>query len=302
MIRRKFRLFICIPVFFFAFLSLPLSSAASEPQALSANNPIIAIQPKPTSFPFHYTHTDNYSFNVQSGTYAVVAVLYLQSVISLDVYNPLYFYLYSADDFTQTVSTTALQPRIMRKANWKSLGFFTIDGLNLDNDKPYSVGVKGSFGESFIIEMENGKNSSMQMLEVNTSVTSSFTDLEIIDAYQVYFESGFTYNITLDVPENISYDLFLSKGAMDEKTALASSLSDEHGRDESINSFIANETGYYCIMVTNPNCYQGSYTLDITGVEYVSNETASFSTLAVVILPLALATLVAFRKRRYFDH
>jgi hypothetical protein len=301
MIRRKFTLIICIPVLFFAFLSLPLSAASSEPQALSANAPIMGRQPKPTSFPFHYTHTDNYSFNVQSGTYAVVAVLYLQSVISLDVYNPLYFYLYSTDDFTQTVSTTALQPRIMRKANWRSLGFFTIDGSNLDNDKPYSVGVKGSFGESFIIEMENGKNSSMQMLDINTSVTSSFINDEILDAYQVYFESGFTYNITLDVPENISYDLFLSKGAMDEKTALASSLSDEHGIDESINSFTANETGYHCIVVTNPNCYQGSYTLDITGLEYVS-ETASFSTLAVVILPLALATLVAFRKRRYYDH
>jgi hypothetical protein len=266
---------------------------------LSADTPILGTPPK------HgydaYGHTDYYSFNVQSGIYTVVALLNLDTDV-LDP-DPMYFYLYSDDNYTQEVSTTALQPRIQKKATWRSLGFFTIDGANLENEKPYYAGVLAVWGQRFIIEMENGKNTSMQILEVNKSVTSSFNDIEIIDAYQVYFESGFTYNITLDVPSNISYDLFLFKGTRNEKAALASSHSEEHGIDESINSLIVNDTGYYCIVITNPNFYQGSYTLDITGVEYVSEtKTASFSKLVAVILPLALVTLVVYRKRRYYDH
>lgn len=286
---------------FFTFLSLRLSAASPDhvlpPQVLSADNPIICTPPKHGYDP--YGHTDYYSFNVQSGIYTVVALLNLDTDV-LDP-DPMYFYLYSDEDYTQEVSTTALQPKIQKKATWRSLGFFIIDGSNLENEKPYYAGVCAVWGQLFIIEMENGKNSSMKILEGNNSVTGSFTDIEIIDAYQVYFESGFTYNITLDVPANISYDLFLSKGTRNEKAALASSHSEEHGIDESINSLIVNETGNYCIVITNPNCYQGSYTLDITGVEYVS-ETASFSTLAAIILPLALATVVVYRKRRYYDH
>ncbi len=225
--------------------------------------------------------------------------------------------LYSDVSHTTLVSETGFRYRD-DTVSWDEVGFFTIDGTSLSTITSYYVNyVKGATDDYLHwVEIENGKNTGMKSLTVNETMDGSINDNEVFDAYQAYLETGNTYNFTLDVPGDKTFDLFLCYGTSNEENALYSSHSDNLGTDETITGFKPDVTGYYCVAVSNPDALQsGSYQLSIQGSTQVGTSettttsitttsepttsgTAPFSGLISIIVPFVLIIVVVRKQRR----
>ncbi|MFX0174086.1 MAG: hypothetical protein ACFE9L_19545 [Candidatus Hodarchaeota archaeon] len=101
----------------------------------------------------------------------------------------------------------------------------------------------------------------MRILEINSSVTAQI-ESEIFDVNQVYLEAGRIYNVTLTGSSTFSYDLYLSNGIN-----LVYSCTASWGANVSIVLYIPEETGYYCLVVTNPAWKNAEYELEIKQVK-----------------------------------
>ncbi len=252
-----------------------------------------------------YAGSNYYTVPVQPGNYTVVGVYTSDSDGSFD--------LYQDDAYTQAVT----QNHVWKK----SVGFHTIDGTSLTSVTPYYLMVSG-VGDGCYVEMENGESTGITKLNVNDTTSSSFSVSEVFDAYQIYLETGLTYNITLDVPGVNNFDLFLCHGFSalgTGKKPLGYSMNDVLGADESITSS-GPASGFYCIVVTNTKHASGNYTLSIQGSTIGSStETTSassgttsvpttsetepastpYSGLISVVIPCFLIVVVARKQRRH---
>ena len=149
--------------------------------------------------------------------------------------------------------------------DWREVGFFTIDGTAFSQVKSYYIHYETWYSDRYYyLEMENGAGTGVSELSVNTPVDGTIIENEVIDAYQVNLDSTKYYDISLDVPTGVTFDLFLCYAISDEESAIASSHSDELGVEEKIESFQPDSSGYYCIVVTNPESTQsGDYILKV---------------------------------------
>ena len=259
-----------------------------------------------------------YAVPVQPGNYSVMGIR-----TAVDAGN---FDLYTDAGYTDKISDVVIQFD-SDEIKWDEVGFFTIDGTGFSSETSYYLHAR-NFNNYLYVEMENGMGTGMVDLDVNDSKSGSFSENEIFDAYQVYLEVGIYYNIVLDVAADKSFDLFLCYGISNEEDASASSHSNDLGVDETIDSYSPTATGYYCIVVTNPDETSGSYTLSIQGSavapttetttttigtepatttttpaattsEPTTSGAAHFSGIVSVLIPFILAVVVIRKQRRH---
>ncbi|MFX1499574.1 MAG: hypothetical protein ACFFDH_01265 [Promethearchaeota archaeon] len=196
-----------------------------------------------------------YSANVQPGNYTVVGFRAGPGAGSQHAY------LYSDIDMTIELQDTIILYEDS-DVTWQEVGFFTIDGTELGSATPYYLKYNEWHDAFHWAEMENGETTGMTLMNIGDEMTGSLDAMEVFDAYQVYLDADYTYNITLDVPATRTFDLYFCNGLNDEDNALAYSHSDTEGVDENIISPVPID-GYYCIVITNPDYSAGSYSLSV---------------------------------------
>lgn len=270
MIRREFSISLFLVLIISIYIQFSPAIAASGPVVLSDDTLSVSSTQGEGDNEFNYT------FNVQPGKYAVIAVLHGIPNEDASSYRS-FLSVFSDASYSQSVSYTefnAMNPKI----DPKNVKFFCINGINLENENSYyaqcgyidSPGTPGyKLKVWYRIEIENGNNTGMRILDVNSSVTGEIKS-EIFDAYQVYLEADRAYNITLTGGSTSCYDLYLSNGS-----TLASSCITTWGANETIVSFIPEKTGYFCLIVTNPVWSNAEYELEIKRVKPIILTTPS---------------------------
>ena len=203
-----------------------------------------------------YDNFNIYAIQVQPGNYTVIG---FRAGPDAEDWQDADLY----DDITMDASLIDIRMWYRSTTiSYDEVGFFVIDGTGFGSVEDYYIKYDQWTGDYHWIEIENGENTGMKSLNIGDEVIGSFDAMEVIDAYQVYLESGKTYNITLTVPASNTFDLYLNDGLSDDDSAIAFSHSDTLGVDEYISHTIS-VAGYYCIVITNPNFSSGDYTLNI---------------------------------------
>ncbi len=149
---------------------------------------------------------------------------------------------------------------------WDEVAFLTFDATNLIQDKALFVQFTTS-SVNYVyhwIEIENGDGTGLQEISPGDTVNGGFTSNEVFDSYLISLESTKSYNISLTVPVDKTFDLFIGHGIFSETSADASSHSDSPGANEEISSFNPAYTGDYVIIVSNPDYSSGNYVLEIS--------------------------------------
>ena len=211
-----------------------------------------------------YIHTyqnegeTTHAMMVQPGKYAVFGARSgTDRIEDLDLYSDLGFTDLLIDTITQYVSDGV---------EWDEIGFVTVDGTDFSSETPYYIYMDTYGPEYYYVEMENGQGTGMTDITVDQTVNANFTSNEVFDAYQIYLAENQSYFISLEVPSGKTFDLFLCQGISDEDSALAYSYNNALGADESIIRSVPT-SGYYCIIVTNPDWTSGDYSLTVEPLE-----------------------------------
>jgi hypothetical protein len=259
MIKRELSIFLFLIIFLLTIFQFSPAIGSSVPVVLLDDTQFSDLHIPAEHPPIH-----NYTFTAHPGRYTVVAVLHGEESDDPTAYRS-FISEFSDENYSSSVFYAEFNAR--QEFDPKNVKFHVIDGTDLENGTSYYVqcGWIDSPGSTwryklqarYYIEIENGNNTGMRTLEVNSSVTSDIGN-EIFDAYQVYLEAGHAYNVTLTGGSTFSFDLYLTNG-----TTLASSCIAAWGANETIVSFIPEETGYFCIVVTNPMKFSGEYELEI---------------------------------------
>ena len=136
----------------------------------------------------------------------------------------------------------------------RDLGFIVRSGHQLGESTSTYVKVQWIENYQYRVEIENDTNS----LELGETTLGSLNMDEIIDVYQVHLEAGITYNFTLNIGSIADFDLYLLYGDLaSSKDYLAYSYT---GKDKQI-FHCPDETGYYCLVITNPAETNGNYNI-----------------------------------------
>ncbi|MFX1515744.1 MAG: hypothetical protein ACFFC6_05500 [Promethearchaeota archaeon] len=211
-----------------------------------------------------YIHTyqnegeTTHAMMVQPGKYAVFGARSgTNRIEDLDLYSDLGLTDLLIDTITQYVSDGV---------EWDEIGFVTVDGTAFSSETPYYIYMDTYGPEYYYVEMENGQGTGMTDITVDQTVNANFTSNEVFDAYQIYLAENQSYIISLDVPSGKTFDLFLCQGISDEDSALAYSYNNALGADESIIRSVPT-SGYYCIIITNPDWTSGDYSFTVETLE-----------------------------------
>ncbi|MFQ6107035.1 MAG: fibronectin type III domain-containing protein [Thermoplasmata archaeon] len=172
--------------------------------------------------------------------------------------------------------------------------FIAIDGNRLGSQATYYPKVDNMApGYAYHLEIENGSLSGVQNLAIGVPFGGSFMSGELMDAYQVQLQTGFTYDVRLEVPPGDDFDLYSACGSIVTDQDAIASNSTTSGADERL-IFATTESADCLILAVNRFASSGVYTITVDSYAEDSGAathltygplTASSEELAMEVIP-----------------
>ena len=141
--------------------------------------------------------------------------------------------------------------------------FIAIDGNRLMTPTTYYPKVDNMApGYAYQLEIENGSLGGVQSLAFGVPVGGTFTSGELLDAFQIQLQTGFTYDITLSVPLGENFDLYAACGSIVTDQDSVASNSTVAGADERL-ILATTESAHCLILAVNKYAGSGAYTITV---------------------------------------
>jgi hypothetical protein len=141
--------------------------------------------------------------------------------------------------------------------------FIAVDGNRLAVPATYYPKVDNTAPQyAYHLEIENGSLSGVQPLVFGVPVGGAFTSGELLDAYQIQLQTGYTYDIRLSVPVGQDFDLHAACGPVITDQDSVASNSTVAGTDERL-LLAMTEDAFCLILAVNRFSGSGAYTLRV---------------------------------------
>ncbi len=207
------------------------------------NSPFEIPQPEAT--------TGKYAWNVHQYSYSVVAVKAIDTTAGVFTFSSYETSNYLTEknkiEFTGSAGLLYMITSGQGLVTNASTGYYTI------SPKTW---------ESITLELENGQETSMNKVPLDSPVFSNLKKIEIIDTYLLNLTSTVMYNISLDVPFNADLDMHLagptSGGRSNGVQLVAESNRPGTAKDEFI-YYTPETTGIFCLIITKMKDVMADY-------------------------------------------
>ncbi|MEE8183600.1 MAG: fibronectin type III domain-containing protein [Thermoplasmata archaeon] len=141
--------------------------------------------------------------------------------------------------------------------------FVAVDGNRLAIPTTYYPKVDNMAPKyAYHLEIENGSVAGVQNLVFGVPMGGTFTSGELLDAYQIQLQTGFTYDVTLNVPVGEDFDLYAACGSIVTDQDSVASNSTVAGADERL-ILATTESAHCLIMAVNKFSSSGAYTMTV---------------------------------------
>lgn len=141
--------------------------------------------------------------------------------------------------------------------------FVAVDGNRLMTPTTYYPKVNNMAPNyAYHLEIENGSLAGVQDLIFGVPMPGTFTSGELLDAYQIQLQTGFTYDLTLSVPVGGDFDLYAACGSIVTDQDSVASNSTVAGADERL-ILATTESAHCLILAVNKFSDSGAYTVTV---------------------------------------
>jgi predicted phage tail protein len=193
-----------------------------------------------------------FAMDVDTSHYAVIGA----KSVSHSGSNGYALDLYDNQNYISSLSHTESYPD-------DDFSFIAVDGNRLPMLTTYYPKIDNlEPGYAYQLEIENGSLSGMNDLVFGVPFSSSFTSNDLLDAYQISLQTGFTYDVTLDVPGGEIFDLYVACGSIVTDDDSVASNSSFAGFDERL-IFATTESAHCLILAVNKFYGSGPYTITV---------------------------------------
>ncbi|MFQ5909444.1 MAG: S8 family serine peptidase, partial [Thermoplasmata archaeon] len=172
--------------------------------------------------------------------------------------------------------------------------FIAVDGNRLGAPTTFYPKIDNMVpGYAYHLEIENGSLSGVLNLTFGVPLGGSFTSGELLDAYQIPLQTGFTYDVSLNVPIGSDFDLYAACGSIVTDADSVASNSSLAGADERL-ILATTESAQCLILAVNKFSGSGTYTVTVDAYPEDSGATthliygpttASTEELAMEVIP-----------------